>query len=88
MQVDVYAFAMIAFELFEGRIPFGREKPIVAAQSAAMDRQRPVFGATNRYSEPCILSALIDSMRTSIFRCETPACTGASEHHLHHHVCM
>ena len=49
VQVDVYAFAMIAFELFEGRIPFGGEKPMVAAQRAAMDRQRPVFGTTNRY---------------------------------------
>ena len=49
VQVDVYAFAMIAFELFEGRIPFGGEKPIVAAQRAAMDRQRPIFGTTNRY---------------------------------------
>ena len=49
VQVDVYAFAMIAFELFEGRIPFGGEKPMAAAQRAAIDRQRPVFGTTNRY---------------------------------------
>ena len=48
MQVDVYAFAMIAFELFEGRIPFQGEKPMIAARKAATEHARPAFGAQNR----------------------------------------
>ena len=48
LQVDVYAFAMIAFELFEGRKPFGYMHPIEAARQASVDKLRPEFGALNR----------------------------------------
>ena len=47
MQVDVYAFAMIAFELFEGKKPFGYMHPIEAARRASTDRLRPEFGTLN-----------------------------------------
>ena len=65
LQVDVYAFAMIAFELFEGWLPFQGEKPIVAARRAASDGLRPSFSAQNRWallpfclvlSQPCGLA--------------------------------
>ena len=47
-QVDVYAFAMIAYELFEGRKPFGQIHPIEAARRASMDSARPQWGGVNR----------------------------------------
>ena len=46
-QVDVYAFAMIAYELFEGKKPFGNINPIEAARRASMDRVRPEWGKWN-----------------------------------------
>jgi len=48
-KVDVYAFAMIAYELFEGRKPFGLVHPIEAARRACMDNIRPKWGPTNRF---------------------------------------
>ena len=52
LQVDVYAFAMIAFELFEGWIPFQRLHPVEAARMAAVDEHRPSFKPQNRYARP------------------------------------
>ena len=46
MQVDVYAFSMIAYELFEGSIPFEHLHPVEAARRAAMNHARPVWGKT------------------------------------------
>lgn len=43
----MYAFAMIAYELFEARKPFGYMHPIEAARRASMDRLRPEFGNLN-----------------------------------------
>ena len=49
LQVDVYAFSMIAYELFEGAIPFEHLHPVEAARRAAMNHARPVWGkASNR----------------------------------------
>ena len=48
LQVDVYAWAMVCYELFEGKIPFQGEKPIAAARRAAMEQARPAFAAQNR----------------------------------------
>ena len=47
-QVDVYAFSMIAYELFEGAIPFGHLHPVEAARRAAMNHARPTWGKHNR----------------------------------------
>jgi len=51
--VDVYAFAMIAYELFEGRKPFGNINPIEAARRASMDRVRPDWG---KWGNQCVSS--------------------------------
>jgi len=50
--LQVYAFAMIAYELFEGRKPFGLVHPIEAARRACMDNIRPKWGPTNRCTPP------------------------------------
>jgi serine/threonine protein kinase len=42
-KVDVYSFAMICFQLFEGEVPFEGTDPVQAARHAAMHRQRPIF---------------------------------------------
>lgn len=38
---DVYAYAMICYELFSGRKPFGQIHPIEAARRACIDNARP-----------------------------------------------
>ncbi|CAL5224575.1 g7281 [Coccomyxa viridis] len=51
-KVDVYAFSMIAYELFEGAIPFEHLHPVEAARRAAMNHARPVWGKTcNRFGK-------------------------------------
>ena len=47
LQVDVYAFSMIAYELFEGAIPFEHLHPVEAARRAAMNHARPSWGKIN-----------------------------------------
>ncbi|KAK9904893.1 hypothetical protein WJX75_005037 [Coccomyxa subellipsoidea] len=51
-KVDVYAFSMIAYELFEGAIPFGHLHPVEAARRAAMNHARPTWGKYNRFGKP------------------------------------
>ncbi len=46
--VDVYAFSMIAFELFEGWAPFLNVHPVDAARRAALHSARPQWGKVNR----------------------------------------
>lgn len=46
--VDVYAFSMIAFELFEGWAPFLNLHPVDAARRAALHHARPQWGKVNR----------------------------------------
>ncbi|BDA49507.1 Integrin-linked protein kinase 1 [Coccomyxa sp. Obi] len=60
-KVDVYAFSMIAYELFEGAIPFGHLHPVEAARRAAMNHARPTWGKFNRYGKvvPEELKALV-----------------------------
>ncbi|KAK9786069.1 hypothetical protein WJX73_002690 [Symbiochloris irregularis] len=50
-KVDVYAFAMIAYELFEGSIPFGLIHPIQAARQAGIEGVRPIFKPQNRWGK-------------------------------------
>lgn len=53
LQVDVYAFSMIAYELFEGAIPFEHLHPVEAARRAAMNHARPTWGKiNNRWASP------------------------------------
>lgn len=42
-KVDVYSFAMICFQLFEGCLPFEGTDAVQAARDAALHRRRPVF---------------------------------------------
>lgn len=42
-KVDVYAFAMVCFELFEGRYAFDGCDGISAAKSAAFQNHRPIM---------------------------------------------
>ena len=56
-QVDVYAFGMIAYELFEAAIPFQHLHPVEAARRAAMNHARPAWGATNRCALPDLAAA-------------------------------
>ena len=44
----MYAFSMIAYELFEGAVPFQHLHPVEAARRAAMNHARPTWGATNK----------------------------------------
>ena len=46
--MDVYAFSMIAFELFEGWAPFLNLHPVDAARRAALHHARPQWGKVNR----------------------------------------
>ena len=46
--VDVYAFSMIAFELFEGWPPFVGVHPVDAARRASLHNARPQWGKVNR----------------------------------------
>lgn len=50
--VDVYAFSMIAFELFEGWAPFLNLHPVDAARRAALHHARPQWGKVNRCAIP------------------------------------
>ena len=48
LQVDVYAFAMICYELLEGRCPYEDLHPVQAAYFAATEGLRPTWHKTNR----------------------------------------
>lgn len=50
-KVDVYGFAMIAYQLFEGLPPFWQLDPVEAARAAAMDHKRPEWAHVNRRGE-------------------------------------
>jgi len=41
VQVDVYSFAMILFQLFEHTPPFAGIDPVEAAKAAALENKRP-----------------------------------------------
>ena len=47
-QADVYSFAMICYELFEGRKPFDQMDAMSAARAASLFDRRPSFGRTNK----------------------------------------
>lgn len=46
-KVDVYAFSMICFQLFEGLPPFWELDPVEAARLASYENFRPRWGKTN-----------------------------------------
>lgn len=62
-KVDVYSFAMIAYQLFEGVPPFYMLDPIEAARAAAYEHRRPKWGISGRpgHSVPIRLKALVES---------------------------
>ncbi|CAK0787626.1 hypothetical protein CVIRNUC_010848 [Coccomyxa viridis] len=67
-KVDVYAFSMIAYELFEGSIPFEHLHPVEAARRAAMNHARPVWGKTcNRFGK-----AVPDAVKQLVEECWDP----------------
>ena len=47
-QADVYSFAMICYELFEGSKPFGQMDAMSAARAASLFDRRPSWGKVNR----------------------------------------
>ncbi|KAK9838136.1 hypothetical protein WJX81_003291 [Elliptochloris bilobata] len=61
-KVDVYAFSMIAFELFEGWPPFVSVHPVDAARRAALHNARPQWGKLNRFGKkvPAALKQLVE----------------------------
>ncbi|KAG2500845.1 hypothetical protein HYH03_001606 [Edaphochlamys debaryana] len=62
-KVDVYSFAMICFQLFEGLPPYWNMDPIEAARAAALKGLRPTWGATNRHDQvvPAKLKQLVET---------------------------
>lgn len=50
-KVDVYAFAMICYQLFEGLPPFWEYDPVTAARAAAIDRQRPSWNYFSQHGQ-------------------------------------
>lgn len=49
LKVDVYAFSMICYQLFEGQAPFWMFHPVQAAREAAINGKRPSWGERNRF---------------------------------------
>ncbi|PNW74839.1 hypothetical protein CHLRE_12g507750v5 [Chlamydomonas reinhardtii] len=62
-KVDVYSFAMICFQLFEGLPPYWNMDPIEAARAAALKGLRPTWGATNKHDQvvPARLKRLVET---------------------------
>ncbi|CAD7698960.1 unnamed protein product [Ostreobium quekettii] len=50
-KVDVYAFAMICYQLFAGVPPFWEYDPVTAARAAAIEKQRPVWGNVSQHGQ-------------------------------------
>lgn len=63
-KVDVYAFAMICYHLFEGLPPFWEYDPVRAARAAAIDKQRPLWGHLSQHGQ-----RVPDKIRTLIEDC-------------------
>lgn len=58
LQVDVYSFAMILFQLFEHMPPFAGVDPVEAAKAAALDNKRPKLERLNSSQSPMPVSLL------------------------------
>ena len=63
----MYAFAMIAYELFEGKKPFGNINPIEAARRASMDRVRPEWGKWGNQCVHCLCQPACSLGRTVMY---------------------
>lgn len=50
-KVDVYSFAMIIYQLFEGRPPFAEMDPVEAARLAAISGRRPQLFKLNENTD-------------------------------------
>eukprot|EP00798_Chlamydomonas_sp_ICE-L_P028052 gene28052-31154_t len=50
-KVDVYGFAMICYQLFEGSLPFSRFAPVDAAQAASLLGKRPEWSSRPKNGE-------------------------------------
>ncbi|KAI8473279.1 MAG: protein kinase [Monoraphidium minutum] len=61
-KVDVYSFAMIAYQLFEGVPPFAKSDPVEAARQASLEGVRPQWGESNgsRGELPAKLKHLVE----------------------------
>jgi len=61
-KVDVYSWAMIAYQLFEGLPPFWSMDPVEAARAAALEHLRPQWGRLNRHEQvvPAQLKELVE----------------------------
>ncbi|KAJ9508672.1 hypothetical protein QJQ45_027961 [Haematococcus lacustris] len=63
LKVDVYSFAMIAFQIFECVAPFAGDDPLEAAKAAAMENARPAFPPRRQ------LSPIQEGLRTLVKNC-------------------
>ncbi|KAL6746387.1 protein kinase [Haematococcus lacustris] len=61
-KVDVYGWAMIAYQLITGVPPFWQYDPVEAAKLAALEGRRPEWALQNRHQEeiPASLIALVE----------------------------
>ena len=59
-KVDVFSFAMILYEMFEGKPPFAGEDPYESAFYVARENRRPEFGSKTQYP---------DGMKELIMKC-------------------
>ena len=60
----VCSFAMICYELFEGRKPFSEMNATAAARAASLFDRRPPWGKVNRYGDVmAVLPHLMSSRR-------------------------
>ncbi|MEW5299675.1 MAG: hypothetical protein WDW36_002666 [Sanguina aurantia] len=62
-KVDVYGFAMIMYQLFEGVPPFWTLDPVEAARGASMEGRRPHWGPMNKHNKVVLpaLKQLVES---------------------------
>uniref|UniRef100_A0A7S0VEK4 Protein kinase domain-containing protein n=1 Tax=Polytomella parva TaxID=51329 RepID=A0A7S0VEK4_9CHLO len=51
-KVDVYSFAMICFQLFDGMPPYWNMDPVEAARNASLRDMRPTWGSSPTHSQP------------------------------------
>jgi len=55
--VDVYAFSMVAFQMYHHAVPFQGMSPVDAARAAAFERRRPVIG---KFVDPDLADVIRD----------------------------
>ena len=82
LQVDVYSFAMILYQLFEHTPPFAGVDPVEAAKMAGLENKRPKLEKLAESKSPMPVSTSPQIAHTNMV-CRFPTM------HMHHcHVCF